>query len=531
MSMKFFARFGRANPRHTFAYDTLAIVTACTIFAVIATFALAHESSYFDEGFTSYLARFSPFEIAYYTALDVHPPLYYITLHYWQSIVGIDVFWLRFFSVIWAWIAIILTFILVKEWFGRMASYSTLLFITMSPLFIRYSEAMRMYTMAIAIVVGATYILVRLLSHSHQSTMRRRMLWASYGVLVSAGMWTNYFTAFIWIAHLLWILSERHSTSSTKEKKEYTSHLKRWVFAVGLAIILYVPWLPWLIVRFTEVQATGFWILPVSITTITSTITTSLVYLDASKATNWVAPLICLYTAAIVYVCIWTYRRLNRPQRRIYRLFLLCAMIPIVGLLLLSLPPFRSSFVYRYVLNGVFFMTIVMGISFALVRFQHHNTVKKSGLYAIAIIVMCIAVVNVFQAGNRSLDTGVKNMVSQTITKIHNSDIQAPIISRSPYTYFTASQYETARFPVYYTFSESLNDVGSTHVLYDHPDKRGIKDIQAFAQKHTAIWLLSEDISSATTPPQPGWIKTRYIVINDARTGRPAAYASLYQKS
>lgn len=525
--MKFLARARRVNYR---LYDSIAVIIACLVFAAIATYALAFESSYFDEGFTSYLARFSPLEIAHYTALDVHPPLYYIALHYWQLIVGIDVFWLRFFSVIWAWIAIALSFFLVKEWFGRAAGYITLVFVTFSPLFIRYSEAMRMYTMAIAITVGATYLLTKLLQPSRRSSKQQKWMWVGYGLLVSAGMWTNYFTAFIWIAHFIWIVNERRLAGSTKNKQQYTNHLRKWLFAIGLAIIFYIPWLPWLIVRFTEVQATGFWILPVSVDTIVSTVTTSLIYLDATKTNNWMTPIICIYVGISIYAISYTYKHLNDTQRYIFRLFLLCACVPIIGLLLLSLPPFRSSFVYRYLLNGVFFMTIVMGISFTYLQFRQNNRLKKTLVAALTASVMLLAVIHVAAAGNRSLDTGVKNMVSQAIGRIHESGKPAPIISRSPYTYFTAAQYETSRYPVYYTFSETLNDVGSTHVLYDHPEKRGIKSMEQFAKTHAAIWLLSEDMSSAITPPQPGWIKTDYIVLKDPVTKKHTAYASRYEK-
>ncbi|RYZ79717.1 MAG: hypothetical protein EOP04_27235 [Proteobacteria bacterium] len=241
-------------------------------------------------------------------------------------------------------------------------------------------------------------------------------------------------------------------------------------------------------------------------------------------------PIICVYIGMSIYAISYTYKHLNDAQRYIFRLFLLCACVPIIGLLLLSLPPFRSSFVYRYLLNGVFFMTIVMGISFTYLQFRQNNRLKKTLVAALTASVMLLAVIHVAAAGNRSLDTGVKNMVSQAIDHIHASGKPAPIVSRSPYTYFTAAQYETSRYPVYYTFSETLNDVGSTHVLYDHPEKRGIKNMEQFAKTHAAIWLLSEDMSSATTPPQPGWIKTDYIVLKDPVTKKHTAYASRYEK-
>lgn len=525
--MKFRSLFSKATPAAKWV-DVAVLIGTCLAYVGIASLFLGTESSYFDEGFTSYLARFSPLEIAHYTALDVHPPLYYIVLHYWQQLVGINVFGLRFLSVLWGVVAIVFVFLIARRWFGRASAWSTLFFVILSPLFIRYSEAMRMYTMALAIVAAATYLLILL---SDTQTRRRKLLWGIYAVLVSAGMWTNYFTAFIWLAHLGWVASGPLLQKSKKlgaNTKEFT---KQWCGAIGVALLLYLPWLPWLIVRFTDVQATGFWIKPISVDTIISTATTATVYKSASLTTDWLAVLTCLYIGMATLCIVRAYRASPPKQRAVLRLLLLCGLVPIIGLILLSLPPLRSSFVYRYVLSGIFMMTVVVGISFALVTFARRPFTKRIALYSMALIILGSGVVTVKLAGNRSLDTGVKNMVFQAVERIHGSSSPGtPIISRSPYTYYTASLYETSDHPVYYTFSRSLNKVGSTHMLYDHPEKRGIMDLAKFADQHKKVWILAEDSYSAAKPPAPGWTQSQSFVLHDPVSGRPTAYGSEYVK-
>jgi mannosyltransferase len=516
------SRIFKRNRRKNDAWwhDILVLLTACSAYVVIASLGIGQESSYFDEGFTSYLARFSPLDIAHYTALDVHPPLYYIALHYWQALFGIDVFNLRFMSVAWGVIAIIFGFLLVRRLFGRAAAASSLVFMILSPLFIRYSEAMRMYTMAITIVVAATYVLVLLATNA---TRHKRLLWITYAVLVTAGMWTNYFTAFVWLAHLIWVVWEW--------KGGRVNLVKHWLLAIGLAVVLYLPWLPWLLLRFSDVQSTGFWIKPIAVDTLASTITTATVYTGSAQTTNWLAVAVCIYVALTGVVIAWSYRAFNAKQQALFRLLIICAVIPILALILLSLPPFRSSFVYRYVLNGVFMATLVIGIAYATIQFKHRPVLKKIGLYSFAIVILGLGVFNAKQAGNRSLDTGVKNMVAQAITKINATSVPGePIISRSPYTYYTASLYETTKRPIYYTFTSSLNKVGSTHMLYDHPEKRGIKDMVAFGNHHKRLWMLAEDRYGAMNPPSTHWKRSQSFVLYDPVTHVPTVYASEYVK-
>ena len=518
MKLRLFKRPARQLPLWA---DVAIVAIACLAYVVIALLFIGQESSYFDEGFSSYIARFNPLEIAHYTALDVHPPLYYIALHYWQAIVGIDVFSLRLMSILWGAVALIFVYLLVRRNFGKAAGYSALLFTIMSPLFIRYSEAMRMYTMAIAIIAAATYVLTITVT---SQTKHRRKLWAVYALLVTAGMWTNYFTAFIWLAHLAWVAWEY--------KGKNNKLLVEWAAAVGLAVVLYLPWLPWLLLRFGDVQANGFWIKPISVDTIVSTVTTATAYTSSSLTTNWLAIATCAYSAAIVVVVIKVYKKLSPKRLAVFKLLLLCSIVPIAALIIMSLPPFRSSYVYRYALNGIFIGTIVIGIAFALVQFKQHNLVKKTALYLLAIIVLTSGVIAAKQSGNRSLDTGVKNMVSQAIERVHAHASQgAPIVSRSPYTYYTAALYETPNHPVYYVFSNNLNKVGSTHMLYDHPQQRGIKDLALFASHHNSIWILAEDRHSAATPPAQGWLASnRSFILYDSVTRAPTAYASEYIK-
>ena len=50
------------------------------------------QTIWFDESYTAYLIRFDYTDIVRYTAVDVHPPLYYLLLKTWSLIFGYNDF-------------------------------------------------------------------------------------------------------------------------------------------------------------------------------------------------------------------------------------------------------------------------------------------------------------------------------------------------------------------------------------------------------------------------------------------------------
>src|SRR3712207_6799470 len=72
-------------------------------------------SLWHDEGFTMMLAPMSPVEIVARTMRDTHPPLYYLTLHYWIEIFGTSEEAARAMSMVFLVAAIPVTYLLVKE--------------------------------------------------------------------------------------------------------------------------------------------------------------------------------------------------------------------------------------------------------------------------------------------------------------------------------------------------------------------------------------------------------------------------------
>ena len=158
------------------------------------------QSIWFDESFSSYLTRFDFGKIWSLTAADVHPPLYYFLLKIWAHAFGHVDFAMRMMSTVFGAVAILFAFLWLKYKYGLKAAMVASFLLSISPVFVRYGQEMRMYTMVLAIVFAATYFLQLAIDNG------KKIWWIIYAVLVAAGMWTHYFAAFAWCAHLVYLL-------------------------------------------------------------------------------------------------------------------------------------------------------------------------------------------------------------------------------------------------------------------------------------------------------------------------------------
>jgi 4-amino-4-deoxy-L-arabinose transferase-like glycosyltransferase len=491
--------------------DWVGVFAALGLFTALAWPTMVGASAYFDEGYSAYLARFNPFSTAFYTAFDVHPPLYYVVLHFWQSLVGTDVAASRLLSVVFAWVVVVFAYLIVRRWFNRRSALLAIFLIVLSPLFIRYGTAMRMYTMALAIAFAATYVLLR------ATTEKSGRWWKIYTALVAIGMWTNYFTAFVWVTHALWIyLYHRHDAQLFKKARR----------AFIWALIFYVPWLPVLLVRVAVVQAYGFWIPPLSIETFASTITESFVFRSASDTIAWTGVGIIILIAGIATLAHNANRRLDNKSKPALRLLTLLSVVPIVLLIAISLPPLRSAYTFRYVLIATISSTLLIAIILTNARLKRFDRQLRGLLAIVAFALLIVGANQTLASGNRSLDTNWQNRTKQIMEKVHASGKPATVVDRSAYAYYVVRLYPADGYPVkvFYTTDEEMVR-GATRPLVDHKDE-SITNFDGL----TKVWLVGDNLNEVSKPSGSGWVQKQVFYENDSYTNTMSEAAIYYER-
>ena len=209
----------------------LAILTAAGISLSIGV----KQSIWYDEAFSVFLSKYSWWEIVRMTSEDMHPPFYYWTLKAWTALFGSSDLAVRSLSAVCLGLSVGVGGLLTKRLFGVKTALVALPFLVFAPFLLRYGFEVRMYALASLIGMCATYVLVAITQTV--DIKRRRLLLGLYALLVALGVYTLYFMAFLWIAHLLWFAWYAY----TQKRRGL---LKEGIAAYAGSFLLFVPWLP-----------------------------------------------------------------------------------------------------------------------------------------------------------------------------------------------------------------------------------------------------------------------------------------------
>lgn len=447
-------------------------VVAGLIFIVLCCLNLT-QSIWFDESYSAYLVRGDFSDIWNLTALDVHPPFYYFCLKLWTMVFGTTDFAMRFMSIFFGCVAIVFAFQLIRRWFGDKAAVIGILLMSLSPIFIRYGQEMRMYTLVFAIVSAASYILTRALD------TKKRRYWIIYGLLVSLGMWTQYLTAIAWVAQLIYIIYYYKGIKKVLSNKSI-------IISYILAVLLFVPWLPSFFTQLITVQK-GFWIPEPTLSTIPGFLSETLIFTDAEETKSWFAILVA---AAYVLLGILAYRTVKKTNQKHLAFVLAMIVLPPAILFLLSLPPLSSLFVDRYILYSAGFIWLFAGIVFSLSK-------KQKLLPFCAVTLIACAVFGIINVETREPKGYVKEIFQDVAAVAEDGEA---ILSSNEWIYYDAVFYSTDQHPVFMLSDATDYFYGSLEPIRTY--KYNIaENYDEFIKNHKTFWYIYETKSAGEHDP------------------------------
>ncbi|HDQ72513.1 MAG TPA: hypothetical protein ENN19_10505 [Chloroflexi bacterium] len=231
-------------PKSTFHISRLTRYALLLVLLLLAFFLrfyrLDAQSFWNDEGNSARIAERPIRLILEGAAGDIHPPGYYLLLHYWRAAVGHSEFALRALSAMCGVIMVAFTYLLGHRLFesptgptpgptpGLVAAFLG----AISPLAVYYAQEARMYALLGALSAVSTYLFLRLLARPSLA------VGFAYVLVGAAGLYTQYAFPFVLIVHNvvfgLWCLI-------------HARRARRLVLWAGLQVAvaaLYLPWLP-----------------------------------------------------------------------------------------------------------------------------------------------------------------------------------------------------------------------------------------------------------------------------------------------
>lgn len=204
---------------------------------------LGRGSIWYDEGVSLFLAQQSPEQLVWHTAGDIHPPFYYLSLHYWMSVAGNSEFAAAFFSTVFGVLIVAAVCRLATSFFqDETTGWAAGLIVALSPYNVRYSQEIRMYTLGAFLGLVSFWAAWRILEWQGRSRLHVSHCVMLLYVLSSAlGLYTLYYFAFLLIAVNLWfcavVFLDRRLDRSAGEM------VRRWGVLQVTVLALYTPWL------------------------------------------------------------------------------------------------------------------------------------------------------------------------------------------------------------------------------------------------------------------------------------------------
>lgn len=133
-------------------------------------------------------------------------PFYYILLHNWINVFGISDYSIRFLSVFFSCLTIILLFFFIKENFKNIQLALLACFLmAVEPFFIAYSQQARNYSLSFFLTLLATYIFLKIIKNEENGVKKNGLYWC-YGILSAMCLLSHFLTATVFMAHGLYVL-------------------------------------------------------------------------------------------------------------------------------------------------------------------------------------------------------------------------------------------------------------------------------------------------------------------------------------
>lgn len=337
----------------------------CTALAIILQLVFCFgKGIWVDESFTLAMLKHNYAEMIHLTAIDVHPPLYYILLKMW-----ID-FWKLFFSgsaitvlsklfsVIPCIILVVVALIKLRKRWGGFVSATWLLSTVSVSYLISNGVEIRMYSWALL------FVTLSLLFMHDIIVENKFMNWCLFVLAGLAAAYTHYYAclgvAVVYGMLFIWILWNRREL------------LLRWIIS---AIATVIGYLPWLFVFFKQAQTVSdnYWINKIGTRTIVS-------YFSYLFDHN-----VLLLVVLILFWSILAEKKLKEFSLY-YAVTGICVPVGVIGAGVLASILIRPVFVIRYVIPAI--ACLWFGILIGTKKLKYNNLKKILTFILISMFVL-----------------------------------------------------------------------------------------------------------------------------------------------
>lgn len=464
------------------------------IFSAASLYQAGRLGIWFDEAYSVALSGQTIGQLLYFAGQDVHPPGYYLLLKGWASIFGNSELAMRSLSTLSIVLALAVLYHAVRARIGGKTALLVAVVVATAPLTLRYAFELRMYGLVLLIATLATVTLLRLNKRNETAGIWRLIV--VYAALIAAGMYVHYYTLFIWIAHGVFVLASGQSDTPRR--------FRTWLSGVVLAIVLFLPQLPVAYSQFTAADERTSVSSDFSPNDILTSLLNTVTF--AREPDNiWLYAVAAIALVLSAAAIILAYRTANQQVRRYLALALLLCAIPLLGGLLIMLPPYRVAYYDRYFLFSLLSLLVAAALACAVLLRDKRYRVFAFTALAVLLIGSSIGVSQVIAYGNRNenyvLRTGVKELMAAVNEKAAPDDV---LLLDHPRHFYEVSYYNERGLPLYiYDMHGDTERGGGIAIAASRKDLL-MSDVNTLPKGRDRIWYITPRALSVTPIP-PSW--------------------------
>jgi mannosyltransferase len=452
--------------------NTKIFLALCVAVGAAVRFAnISQASIWHDEGYTLMLAPDGPLEILARTARDVHPPLYYLALHYWLQAFGTSELAARSLSAVLMLGTIVVGYFLVKRLFDERTARLAAVFLTLGPFLVRYSQEARMYGMVAFLLTLATFWVVRIVQE------RKPVDYVWYTLTLAAALYTHYYAIFIIPVHWLYMLTVSLGPKWRWRPGHGVLDWRWWTANIG-ALALFAPWLPVAYAQFTRVQS-AFWIPAPSVHTILGTIAQFLTFTDMGQIPFALLLLLFAAVTGLILAALWAH------QAKWRELMLLISFASFGPLAVLVLSLKRPIYVDRYFVfaAAAFYMLLAVMVYFVW-PWSKQLWLRKATI-AVLVVTFLIGISNVYNQATHQM-----RYIGELVSQAYRPGDE--IVSGELYTYFDFSYYNHTGHLLKLLEPDGVTGYGESSLLYDRADQIVVQNYTELHPASGHVWVIGK---------------------------------------
>ncbi len=225
-------------------WDNRVLIAIILLGLSLRLLCLTCESLWLDEGYSVLWAGQAPLEMLNAVSNDVHPPLYFLILHYWIALFGDSEYVIRLLSVIFGTASVFMIYRTGLLLTDKRASLAAALIMALSAFHIHYSQEIRGYSLMVMLTLLSMHFFIRYLKERGQWT---GLLYVAFSALL---LYTHYFGLLFLVSQGIYLIARR----ALGVEKGFP--VAGPLILLASAVMLFLPWMGFLL-RQAAVVGTG----------------------------------------------------------------------------------------------------------------------------------------------------------------------------------------------------------------------------------------------------------------------------------